>query len=609
MKNEFECHILVWDDEKVDWLVPIVKRLSQIRPSWKLVFNQCDKGAIEENHPLKKSWEDLRQSIQGENQATRKVCIDVYHSRGAEKVNFTNYCMLLTDALLRTTYPGDDVCHGIDDSDILLEKDQKQYGLSVLARKAAVQNPDISILCMSHHLPNPQDKMSVMEGTPGQLLSVVDKNNVIYGKNPNLIECLAHLIVGTVLRWDKAAENRRLNDTNSALTSTIRGETIGESEAIKKVQTEIKKFSDNTATVLILGESGTGKELAAKALHRNSSRRDNPFIACSCAAFNENLLESELFGHVKGAFTGATSDRIGRIEMAKGGTLFLDEVGEISPAIQVKLLRVIQEREYELVGSSKTIKADVRIIAATNRDLQKEIKKGTFREDLYYRLSVISLNLPPLRDRSGDVKVLARHFLKVKAALHNKQKVTGFSDKALTYLEDYDWPGNVRELEHAVERAVLSCEEDKIQASDLPERVCFGLLVCDENSGHGFPIFPLNLVGKARALYKRMTGEESFGIDQAINSAGVTNNERHLLRLLISGLFIYRYRDQKSDLPNAAINIFGINLKGFGTYLNRHYRTLPDGFVKEDHITPEGNLKRVVYENIGRAIDNLDSVT
>jgi transcriptional regulator with GAF, ATPase, and Fis domain len=219
--------------------------------------------------------------------------------------------------------------------------------------------------------------------------------------------------------------------------------------------------------VLLLGESGTGKELFAQAIHENSPRRKRPFVKVACAALPETLLESELFGHEKGSFTGAIASRAGRFEIADGGTLFLDEIGDISPTVQVKLLRFLEEHEFERVGGNRTIKVDVRMVAATHRDLKARIKEGAFREDLYYRLNVIELTIPPLRDRRSDIPLLAHHFL-VRFAEVNGKEVNAISDEAMGLLLRHPWPGNVRELENAIERAVVLANEKVLTAAHFP---------------------------------------------------------------------------------------------------------------------------------------------
>jgi DNA-binding NtrC family response regulator len=236
---------------------------------------------------------------------------------------------------------------------------------------------------------------------------------------------------------------------------------------MERVRKIILQVAPSRACVLVSGESGTGKERVATAIHEHSTRAKQPFVKLHCAALAESLLESELFGHERGAFTGAISKREGRFQQADGGTLFLDEIGEISPSVQVKLLRFLQEHEFERVGGNKTIRVDVRVVAATNRDLLAEVKRGRFREDLFYRLNVVQIVVPPLRARRSDIPLLADRFLRT-AARANSRGVRGFTDEALECLVRYPWPGNVRELENAIERAVVMCTGDCIGVEDLP---------------------------------------------------------------------------------------------------------------------------------------------
>jgi len=245
---------------------------------------------------------------------------------------------------------------------------------------------------------------------------------------------------------------------------------VGTSAGMEAIYGVIEKVADTPSTVLITGESGTGKELVAKALHEQSSRRDNAFIKINCAAIPKNLMESELFGYEKGAFTGATSSKPGRFELADGGTLFLDEIGEIPVEMQVKLLRAIQESEFERVGGIKTLKVDVRLITATNRDLEHEVKEGNFREDLFYRLNVVPLRIPPLRERAGDVPLLVTHIIERFNERLNKS-VERVEDEALEVLCRYAWPGNIRELENVLERIMLFSSDDTLGAGDLPPEV------------------------------------------------------------------------------------------------------------------------------------------
>ena len=260
-------------------------------------------------------------------------------------------------------------------------------------------------------------------------------------------------------------ENIRLRDELSGRYRP--GNIIGNSQAMRKVYGRIHQVAPTGTTVLIRGESGTGKELVASAVHYTSPRAKKPMVRVNCAALNENLLESELFGHEKGAFTGALHTRLGRIEQAEGGTLFLDEIGDFSPAIQVKLLRVLQEREYERVGGNETRKADVRIIAATNRDLEQAVESGEFRQDLYYRINVFPISLPPLKDRSDDILLLADHFV-TKYSTAMDKNVRRIGTHAINMMLAYHWPGHVRELENCIEHAVLLCDSDVIQGYMLP---------------------------------------------------------------------------------------------------------------------------------------------
>jgi DNA-binding NtrC family response regulator len=245
---------------------------------------------------------------------------------------------------------------------------------------------------------------------------------------------------------------------------------IGNSAPIQNIIKFIEKIADTDSTVLVTGESGTGKELVAKTIHYHSSRSQKPFIPLNCGAIPKDILESELFGHEKGAFTGAVNARIGRFELANNGTLFLDEIGELAPELQVKLLRVLQEKEFERVGGVKTMKVDVRIIAATNRDLEKGVKEGTFREDLYYRLNVIPLHLPSLRKMKEDIPLFIEYFTR-EMSKRKKKEAPKISPEALTCMEYYRWPGNVRELENLIERLIILKEGDIVTPDDLPERL------------------------------------------------------------------------------------------------------------------------------------------
>lgn len=266
-------------------------------------------------------------------------------------------------------------------------------------------------------------------------------------------------------------QNRRLQEEIERLRNERRyRRIIGSSKEITELMSTISQVAPTKASVLIEGESGTGKELVADAIVSLSDRSDKPFVKVHCASLSESLLESELFGHEKGAFTGAVSERKGRFELADGGTIFLDEIGEIDKSTQVKLLRVLQERTFERVGSEKSISVDVRVIAATNKDLLEEVRKGAFREDLYYRLAVVEINVPPLRERKGDIELLINEFLS-EFRKEDKKNIKGLSPRARNALISYSWPGNVRELRNAIESAVVLSHSDRIEWEDLPESV------------------------------------------------------------------------------------------------------------------------------------------
>jgi len=317
------------------------------------------------------------------------------------------------------------------------------------------------------------------------------------------------------------AENQQLKKN---LESKYRFENlIGNSEGIKKVCSLIEKVAETDSTILILGESGTGKELVARTIHYNSHRKNRPLIPINCGAIPENLLESELFGHEKGAFTGASSTRIGRFELADSGSIFLDEIGEMSPALQVKLLRILQQREFERVGGTKTIKVDVRIIAATNIDLEKAVQIGKFREDLYYRINVIPIVIPPLRERIEDILLLAEYFLEYFNRT-KKKSIKGFSQEAMNLLINYRWPGNIRELENLIERLVILKGDGIVYPEDLPDKV--RIIRFEEG------IIPLTIPDGGINLKDVVEEFENNLIVQALQKAqGVKNRAAQLLSL------------------------------------------------------------------------------
>ncbi len=315
-------------------------------------------------------------------------------------------------------------------------------------------------------------------------------------------------------------ENRRLHEELN-----IHHSMVGESKAMREVYEFVSRVAGRDSTVLISGESGTGKELVARAVHMNSPRVDKPFVAINCAAITETLLESELFGHERGAFTGAVAQKKGKLEVAEGGTIFLDEIGELALPMQAKLLRVLQEREFERVGGTRPIKLDVRLIAATNRELKEASRTGTFRSDLYYRLNVVSLQMPALRERREDIPLLAAFF----AAQHGekvKRRVAGISPEAQACLARYDWPGNVRELENAIERAVVLGSTEVILAEDLPDSIL------EETAASGQPVNALaeGIREAKKVLIERAIEQANGNYTEAAKILGVHAN--HLFRLI-----------------------------------------------------------------------------
>ncbi len=321
-----------------------------------------------------------------------------------------------------------------------------------LFRRLHANLPELPVVIVTAH------------GTIETAIEAVKEGVVDFIQKPVYAEELVH-------RFEKIFRQRELASENAELKKRLlhrdRGDAMyGTSPAMENLRGQIARVARTDATVLILGESGTGKELVADAIHYGSSRRDGPIIKLNCAAIPENLLEDELFGHERGAYTGADSRRRGRFELAHGGTLFLDEIGELPLGLQVKLLRLLQERTFERLGGSESIKSDVRVICATNRDLESQVVAGQFREDLYYRINVVPLEVPPLRDRAEDVIVLARHFAR-EAGVRNGRPIETLAPDAVQRLRAHRWPGNVRELRNAVERAVIMGSGDTLLASDL----------------------------------------------------------------------------------------------------------------------------------------------
>jgi two-component system response regulator HydG len=327
-------------------------------------------------------------------------------------------------------------------------------GLELMRQSRAIQ-PDCEVLVITAYGNIPLAVEAMREGAWDFLAKPFKKAE------------LEHAVTKALEKQELAAENRRLR---LELAGGANTRVIGQSAAIQKVMAVVEQVASSRATVLITGESGTGKEVVAEALHRLGPRRDRPLVKVNCSALPEALLEAELFGHERGAFTGAVARREGRFALAHQGTLFLDEVSTLRPAVQVKLLRVLQDGTFEPLGSTRTIHADVRIVAATNADLAAEVAAGRFRDDLFYRLNVITITMPPLRHRTEDIPVLAAHFVQRYAA-RNGKRVDGISRAAMDRLVGFPWPGNIRELEHAIERAVVLSTGRTIEVEHLPEAV------------------------------------------------------------------------------------------------------------------------------------------
>ena len=395
-------------------------------------------------------------------------------------VDDDSYVRESTEEILRrkgyqvdTSANGKDALVRLDEADFdLILSDIKMPEMDGIELLAAAKRkyPDIHVIMMTAF------------GSVDNAVEAMRKGAYDYIQKGSADPTEIELVVERALKYqDSQRENKRLRSELQDKYSF--NNMIGKAHNMEQVFDLIDTVADSRATVLVTGESGTGKELVARALHYNSSRRSAPFIRLNCAALPKDLMESELFGHEKGAFTGAIKQTRGRFEMADGGTLLLDEISEIDPALQAKLLRVLQEREFERIGSTQTIKVDVRIVATTNRDLQKEVEAGNFREDLYYRLNVIEMGLPPLRERKEDIPALVQNFV-AKYNEENGKRVTGVADETLDALLAYDWPGNIRELENYTERAVVVARGEALAPDDYPQRLTSGPQGRDDGGIH-----------------------------------------------------------------------------------------------------------------------------
>lgn len=386
-------------------------------------------------------------------------------------------------------------------------------GIELLERIKAV-NPHLPVMMMTAY------------GTVEKAVEAMQKGAYNYILKPFDNEGLIVFVKKAIDMYRVVKENFRLRDVVENRYNF--GNLVGKSKRMQEVFELVKKMAPSSATVLIEGESGTGKELVAKSIHFNSPRKDKPFIAVNCSALSENLLESELFGHEKGAFTGAIAMKKGRFELADEGTLFLDEIGELSQNLQVKLLRVLQERAFERVGGVKPVPVNIRIIAATNKNLKHETEQGRFREDLYYRLNVLYLALPPLRERVEDIRLLVDHMIgKYASERRPGQQVSGVDQEVDRLLYGYSWPGNVRELENAIERAMVLCPGNIIRVSDLPREF-------KKNISHSLH---LEGISDNAQLYETLDMVEKAMIERAlVLSNNVQSHAAELLGIGKSGL-------------------------------------------------------------------------
>ena len=357
-----------------------------------------------------------------------------------------------------TAYSGEEALSVLKNSDVdLVLTDMKMPSIDGIAllERIKEKDPGLPVIMMTAH------------GTVEKAVEAMQKGAYNYILKPFDNERLVIYVNKAIQMYRVIKENRRLRETVESQYSF--GNIIGKSAKMQNIFDLIYKVAPATASILIEGESGTGKDLVAKSIHYNSPRHDHPFIAVNCSALAESLLESELFGHEKGAFTGAVTTKKGRFELADGGTLFLDEIGELSPSLQVKLLRVLQDKIFERVGGLRQVRVNFRLITATNKRLREEVQKGRFREDLYYRLNVVYIDLPPLRKRTEDLRLLVDHFIgKYATERRMGVPVKGIEREVEQIFYQYEWPGNVRELENTIERAMVLCSDDTIRVSDLP---------------------------------------------------------------------------------------------------------------------------------------------
>jgi len=419
--------------------------------------------------------------------------------------------------LLRGKYETRGVASGSDALDALSQRsfdvmlsDIRMPGMDgiTLMRRAMAAHPDLRVILLTAY------------GSIETAVEAVKEGACDYLTKPVNLDDLEQRIRRAIRSSEVEKENRNLHeqlDTRYGIENII-----GNSKAMAEVCDRIRQVADSRATVMVKGESGTGKELVAHAIHRLSSRSHAPFVPVHCAALTPSLLESELFGHEKGSFTGAAERRKGRFESADGGTLFLDEIGEVDSSIQVKILRVLEERRFERVGGNETIDVDVRVITATNRDLKKMVDKGEFREDLYYRLHVVPIEIPPLRDRRGDIAILVDHFIN-ELSREDGRQIDGITPDALDILKQYSWPGNVRELRNMVEHMVVMSRGKRITVRDIPSEIKLG----DPGAGGEQEADDLSLAGTERRKIEEALRVCSGNRTAAAKRLGISRRTLH----------------------------------------------------------------------------------
>ena len=423
-----------------------------------------------------------------------------------------------------TAYSGEEALSVLKNSDVdLVLTDMKMPSMDgiELLERIKQKDPGLPVIMMTAH------------GTVEKAVEAMQKGAYNYILKPFDNERLVIYVNKAIQMFRVIKENRRLRKTVESQYSF--GNIIGKSSKMQNIFDLIYKVAPATASILIEGESGTGKDLVAKSIHYNSPRHNHPFIAVNCSALAESLLESELFGHEKGAFTGAVATKKGRFELAEGGTLFLDEVGELSPSLQVKLLRVLQDKIFERVGGLRQVSVNFRLITATNKRLREEVRKGRFREDLYYRLNVVYIDLPPLRRRTEDLRLLVDHFIgKHAAERRTGVPVKGIEREVEQIFYRHDWPGNVRELENTIERAMVLCPDDIIRVSDLPRE------------------FRNNLMGESQL--------ENIPVDANLFATLADIEKKMLLRAL----------KNCNNIQSEAAQLLGIGRSGFNKKLKKH---------------------------------------